>query len=225
MEVISSIMQDREEDPRPIPDNLAASRRPRGEGGSSEQAIETPDILDPKATAGGNEVPAWSEDEEATPQCHDPTQPVSQPVSQPAGDTAADPEDMQDLMYQIILRRGEDKSSVNIAWHYPPGNPRDNSAWVGLYHAAKWEYVELPCAKPDLKGRIGYKYLSLNACHGELTFPIPVSYTHLRAHETPEHLVCRLLLEKKKKIRAMRSFTHQILYRKKYSKSVKDICG
>eukprot|EP00658_Telonema_sp_P-2_P049560 TRINITY_DN376_c0_g1_i2.p1 TRINITY_DN376_c0_g1~~TRINITY_DN376_c0_g1_i2.p1 ORF type:complete len:107 (+),score=29.94 TRINITY_DN376_c0_g1_i2:612-932(+) len=28
---------------------------------------------------------------------------------------------------------------------------------------------------------------------------IPVSYTHLRAHETPEHLVCRLLLEKKKK--------------------------
>ena len=29
----------------------------------------------------------------------------------------------------------------------------------------------------------------------------PVSYTHLRAHETPEHLVCRLLLEKKKKIK------------------------
>src|SRR5674536_2641 len=24
----------------------------------------------------------------------------------------------------------------------------------------------------------------------------PVSYTHLRAHETPEHLVCRLLLER-----------------------------
>ena len=27
----------------------------------------------------------------------------------------------------------------------------------------------------------------------------PVSYTHLRAHETPEHLVCRLMHEKKKK--------------------------
>src|SRR5674536_118831 len=25
---------------------------------------------------------------------------------------------------------------------------------------------------------------------------LAVSYTHLRAHETPEHLVCRLLLEK-----------------------------
>ena len=29
----------------------------------------------------------------------------------------------------------------------------------------------------------------------------PVSYTHTRAHETPEHPVCRLLLEKKKKSR------------------------
>src|SRR5674476_1635594 len=30
---------------------------------------------------------------------------------------------------------------------------------------------------------------------------IPVSYTHLRAHETGRNLVCRLLLEKKKKTR------------------------
>ena len=29
----------------------------------------------------------------------------------------------------------------------------------------------------------------------------PVSYTHLRAHETGRNLVCRLLLEKKKKER------------------------
>ena len=29
--------------------------------------------------------------------------------------------------------------------------------------------------------------------------PEPVSYTHLRAHETDSYLVCRLLLEKKKK--------------------------
>src|SRR5678816_3161224 len=26
------------------------------------------------------------------------------------------------------------------------------------------------------------------------TVVVPVSYTHLRAHETPEHIVCRLLL-------------------------------
>src|SRR5678815_2494230 len=42
--------------------------------------------------------------------------------------------------------------------------------------------------KPDLsKFRIPYEQRDINA----------VSYTHLRAHETPEHLVCRLLLEKK----------------------------
>src|SRR5678815_1615802 len=33
---------------------------------------------------------------------------------------------------------------------------------------------------------------------GDYQNPATVSYTHLRAHETPEHLVCRLLLEKKK---------------------------
>src|SRR5674536_215845 len=33
-----------------------------------------------------------------------------------------------------------------------------------------------------------------------------VSYTHLRAHETPEHLVCRLLLEKKKKKKKKKYF-------------------
>ena len=30
----------------------------------------------------------------------------------------------------------------------------------------------------------------------QFAFSSAVSYTHLRAHETPEHLVCRLLLEK-----------------------------
>ena len=38
----------------------------------------------------------------------------------------------------------------------------------------------------------------LSSAIRNLGFVIPVSYTHLRAHETPEHLVCRLLLEKKK---------------------------
>ena len=35
---------------------------------------------------------------------------------------------------------------------------------------------------------------------------IAVSYTHLRAHESPEHLVCRLLLEKKKN-----TITHSLI--------------
>ena len=36
----------------------------------------------------------------------------------------------------------------------------------------------------------------------------PVSYTHLRAHETVLDLVCRLLLEKKK----IRRLTRQLVY-------------
>ncbi|VTU68679.1 hypothetical protein AMBR_BLFENHAL_02050 [Lacticaseibacillus rhamnosus] len=38
----------------------------------------------------------------------------------------------------------------------------------------------------------------------------PVSYTHLRAHETVLDLVCRLLLEKKKNMK-MSSFDHQVI--------------
>src|SRR5678816_3751620 len=37
-------------------------------------------------------------------------------------------------------------------------------------------------------------YISASIMMQLLTAVIPVSYTHLRAHETPEHLVCRLLL-------------------------------
>eukprot|EP00658_Telonema_sp_P-2_P069771 TRINITY_DN59159_c0_g1_i1.p2 TRINITY_DN59159_c0_g1~~TRINITY_DN59159_c0_g1_i1.p2 ORF type:complete len:120 (+),score=27.52 TRINITY_DN59159_c0_g1_i1:205-564(+) len=43
---------------------------------------------------------------------------------------------------------------------------------------------------------------------------VSVSYTHLRAHETPEHLVCRLLLEKKKK--SVQHYSeHQVQYNDK----------
>eukprot|EP00658_Telonema_sp_P-2_P071424 TRINITY_DN60682_c0_g1_i1.p1 TRINITY_DN60682_c0_g1~~TRINITY_DN60682_c0_g1_i1.p1 ORF type:complete len:238 (-),score=41.60 TRINITY_DN60682_c0_g1_i1:52-765(-) len=45
-----------------------------------------------------------------------------------------------------------------------------------------------------------------------------VSYTHLRAHETPEHLVCRLLLEKKKKS-IQNELMSEVNIRKKANKS------
>ena len=44
----------------------------------------------------------------------------------------------------------------------------------------------------------GKNQVPVKECLGVQTAIAPVSYTHLRAHETPEHLVCRLLLEKKK---------------------------
>ena len=44
--------------------------------------------------------------------------------------------------------------------------------------------------------------LSLTASYIKESYALmPVSYTHLRAHETDSYLVCRLLLEKKKKPR------------------------
>ena len=41
--------------------------------------------------------------------------------------------------------------------------------------------------------------------------PTPVSYTHLRAHETVLDLVCRLLLEKKNNTKNKRKKTQKIL--------------
>ena len=42
--------------------------------------------------------------------------------------------------------------------------------------------------------------LTISAMVVALYIVVPVSYTHLRAHETAANLVCRLLLEKKKHI-------------------------
>ena len=60
----------------------------------------------------------------------------------------------------------------------------------------------------DLFHKVGYliavgrsfeEIVALSGGKGRTAFEA-VSYTHLRAHETPEHLVCRLLLEKKNTI-------------------------
>ena len=45
---------------------------------------------------------------------------------------------------------------------------------------------------------------------------IPVSYTHLRAHETVLDLVCRLLLEKKKKCTSTAATTCHTHYTRVY---------
>eukprot|EP00658_Telonema_sp_P-2_P014503 TRINITY_DN1550_c0_g1_i16.p3 TRINITY_DN1550_c0_g1~~TRINITY_DN1550_c0_g1_i16.p3 ORF type:complete len:112 (+),score=14.09 TRINITY_DN1550_c0_g1_i16:826-1161(+) len=60
--------------------------------------------------------------------------------------------------------------------------------------------------------------LPMVSIHSPYSALIPVSYTHLRAHETPEHLVCRLLLEKKKK----KKTKTETLYKKDENKE-KDI--
>ena len=65
--------------------------------------------------------------------------------------------------------------------------------------------VEMRKACPEIVKKqhsdgVSYKYAKIYDVWEKIT-PImnAVSYTHLRAHETDSYLVCRLLLEKKKK--------------------------
>ena len=61
---------------------------------------------------------------------------------------------------------------------------RQLAGWAGRRrHDAVGRHANADSGQPDRR---------------ELHVPDPVSYTHLRAHETVLDLVCRLLLEKKK---------------------------
>ena len=48
----------------------------------------------------------------------------------------------------------------------------------------------------DRRGAKGVIAMQISERNGQLIGAVPVSYTHLRAHETDSYLVCRLLLEK-----------------------------
>ena len=79
----------------------------------------------------------------------------------------------------------------------PPRSTLDrSSAASDVYKRQVLDEITLPAAafKGLTKARV-------DAYHGSMYsfFETPVSYTHLRAHETVLDLVCRLLLEKKKK--------------------------
>ena len=59
------------------------------------------------------------------------------------------------------------------------------------------------CQIPDPVGKASTLDLTSHK-QDVVQIAIAVSYTHLRAHETDSYLVCRLLLEKKKKTRINR---------------------
>ena len=67
--------------------------------------------------------------------------------------------------------------------------------------------IEIQLSKLE-EGRYGFCMEQDRNREFHLEISKAVSYTHLRAHETPEHLVCRLLLEKKKKKNNQHNLRH-----------------
>src|SRR5680860_1616463 len=62
------------------------------------------------------------------------------------------------------------------------------TTFLAIAENSKLEYVSFSCPAKGKLEKIDGKFLMTE---------VPVSYTHLRAHETDSYLVCRLLLEKK----------------------------
>src|SRR5678815_5861609 len=73
-----------------------------------------------------------------------------------------------------------------------PGSscPRCGSAIAWYDNVPLLSYALLRARCRSCQAWISWRYPAIEFTCGA------VSYTHLRAHETPEHLVCRLLLEK-----------------------------
>src|SRR5450756_2938956 len=77
-------------------------------------------------------------------------------------------------------------------------------------HGAQSETAERRQDLNPLEGPFSSNPVGLSDAESDRAFflavhdPQPVSYTHLRAHETRHDLVCRLLLEKKKKKKTKR---------------------
>src|SRR5680860_1659267 len=80
-----------------------------------------------------------------------------------------------------------------------------SSMWMGAVYKGAQAPVSLlhpaassvPCLSRWLSTRASVHIIRCTS--SILDISRPVSYTHLRAHETDSYLVCRLLLEKKKK--------------------------
>ena len=68
---------------------------------------------------------------------------------------------------------------------------------MSIYHHLQLD--KLDCTVAIIKNARSDKMGKKDILKVECDVNMPVSYTHLRAHETRHDLVCRLLLEKKKK--------------------------
>src|SRR5674536_391456 len=90
--------------------------------------------------------------------------------------------------------RGGDLLQTGPAKRVGPGRAQRPAAFIAWTGRGALPAEPVPGVQPPQTTEVSNPFRRVIDDHG---FP-PVSYTHLRAHETPEHLVCRLLLDKKK---------------------------
>ena len=85
----------------------------------------------------------------------------------------------------VLLIKRSGKPDAWITWKAIPGHKPEihPTGWAGITVESSYHILD------------GLNVIGKN----DSIALIPVSYTHLRAHETRHDLVCRLLLEKKKK--------------------------
>ena len=87
-------------------------------------------------------------------------------------------------------------TSYRAGTHRGPGAIIDASEQIDLYNSRVPEAWNIPIGTIQVHEELPVLNRSARLLAEKI---IPVSYTHLRAHETVLDLVCRLLLEKKKK--------------------------
>ena len=110
----------------------------------------------------------------------------------------------------IILKKMFDAGMTGIRLNLSHSSLEASQSWIHHYFDAARQTGNKKKLMIDLIGpelRIGDLEVSMGLSGGAhvilgyagIPAPKAVSYTHLRAHETDSYLVCRLLLEKKKK--------------------------
>src|SRR5665647_3890736 len=93
----------------------------------------------------------------------------------------------------VLLQEGGGRRAVALVWNDRAAGPQDPPELPSRRRLV--EPVEGP-----RRGRPRCSRARARPGRGAAHRPPPVSYTHLRAHETDSYLVCRLLLEKKNTI-------------------------
>src|SRR5665647_3727868 len=115
-------------------------------------------------------------------------------MNDPRAGQVASPADLVDVAHLVTAYYAStpDPSDPDQRVAFGTSGHRGSSLRSAFNEAHILAVTQAICDYRAARGYSGPLFLGRDT-HG------PVSYTHLRAHETDSYLVCRLLLEKKKK--------------------------